>query len=191
MKWNKWGFRPPLWTYRLNRARRTSWGWWDRWDDTALQTQDLKFEHLRSESKHATSRSRRLPTILNIYEWAGKKYFCFFETCRPEWGSNPRSPFWGLRTVWHIYPYPPFLLTFTCDAVALKSFLTFTFTHATSAGAYSVHITRVTGTGIHDWNIEKRSFKYYTPRIIHSICVLGIVAYDILAWQSGEVHRGV
>ena len=42
--WNESGFRPPLCTYRLNWARRTSWGWWDDWDDTVLQTQDSKFE---------------------------------------------------------------------------------------------------------------------------------------------------
>ena len=30
-KWNESGFRPPLCTYRLNWARRTSWGWWDEW----------------------------------------------------------------------------------------------------------------------------------------------------------------
>ena len=36
------GFRPPLCTYRLNWIRRTSWGWWDEWDDTALKTQDSK-----------------------------------------------------------------------------------------------------------------------------------------------------
>ena len=64
MKWNESGFRPPLCTYRLNWARRTSWGWWDDWDDTVLQTQDSKFEPWRSEAEHATSRSRRLPTIL-------------------------------------------------------------------------------------------------------------------------------
>ena len=29
MKWNEWGFGPPLCTSRLNWARRTSWGWWD------------------------------------------------------------------------------------------------------------------------------------------------------------------
>ena len=61
-KWNESGFRPPLCTYRLNWARRTSWGWWDDWDDTVLQTQDSKFEPWRSEAEHATSRSRRLPT---------------------------------------------------------------------------------------------------------------------------------
>ena len=63
-QWNESGFRPPLCTYRLNWARRTSWGWWDDWDDTVLQTQDSKFEPWRSEAEHATSRSRRLPTIL-------------------------------------------------------------------------------------------------------------------------------
>ena len=58
---NESGFRPPLCTFRLNWARRTSWGWWDDWDDTVLQTQDSKFEPWRSEAEHATSRSRRLP----------------------------------------------------------------------------------------------------------------------------------
>ena len=68
MKWNESGFRPPLCTYRLNWARRTSWGWWDDWDDTVLQTQDSKFEPWRSEAEHATSRSRRLPTILMLWK---------------------------------------------------------------------------------------------------------------------------
>ena len=81
MKWNESGFRPALCTYRLNWARRTSWGWWDDWDDTVLQTQDSKFESWRSEAEHATSRSRRLPTILShFHTWMGKKQFCFFQT---------------------------------------------------------------------------------------------------------------
>ena len=50
----------------LNWARRTSWGWWDDWDDTVLQTQDSKFEPWRSEAEHATSRSQRLPTSLSF-----------------------------------------------------------------------------------------------------------------------------
>ena len=65
-KLNESGFRPPLCTYRLNWARRTSWEWWDDWDDTVLQTQDSKFEPWRSEAEHATSLSRRLPTILTF-----------------------------------------------------------------------------------------------------------------------------
>ena len=71
-KWDERGFRPHLCAYRLNKARRTSWGWWDEWDDTALQRQDSKFEPRRSEAEHAASRSRGLPSILNLYEWAGK-----------------------------------------------------------------------------------------------------------------------
>ena len=76
-KWNESGFRPPLCTYRLNWAKRTSWGWWD---DTVLQTYDSKFEPWRSEAEHATSRSRRLPTILTLTRGWGKKQFCFFQT---------------------------------------------------------------------------------------------------------------
>ena len=71
-KWNESGFRPPLCTYRLNWAKRTSWGWWDDWDDTVLQTQDSKFEPWRSEAEHATSRSRRLPTILTFTRGWGR-----------------------------------------------------------------------------------------------------------------------
>ena len=71
-KWNESGFRPPLCTYRLNWARRTSWGWWDDWDDTVLQTQDSKFEPWRSEVENATSRSRRLPTILTFTRGWGR-----------------------------------------------------------------------------------------------------------------------
>ena len=75
-KWNEWGFRLPLCTcYRLNCARTTSRGWWHEWDDTALQTQDLKFEPWRCEAEHPSSRPWRFPTILNHYEWAGKKHF--------------------------------------------------------------------------------------------------------------------
>ena len=82
-KWNESGFRPPLCTYRLNWARRTSWGWWDDWDDTVLQTQDLKFEPWRSEAEHATSRSRRLPTILTFTRGWGRNIFVSFKPPRP------------------------------------------------------------------------------------------------------------
>ena len=80
MKWNESGFRPPLCTYRLNWARRTSWGWWDDWDDTVLQTQDSKFEPWRSEAEHATSRSGRLPTILTFTRGWVRNIICFFQT---------------------------------------------------------------------------------------------------------------
>ena len=79
---NESGFRPPLCTYRLNWARRTSWGWWDEWDDTVLQTQDSKFEPWRSEAEHATSRSRRLPTILTFTRGWGRNSFLFLSNRR-------------------------------------------------------------------------------------------------------------
>ena len=93
MKWNESGFRPPLCTYRLNWARRTSWGWWDDWDDTVLQTQDSKFEPWRSEAEHATSRSRRLPTILTFTRGWGRNIFCFFETAE----TGNRTPNSGVK----------------------------------------------------------------------------------------------
>ena len=46
--WNEWGFMPPLSTYRLNWARETSWGWWDEWNDAALQTQESGIRHRNS-----------------------------------------------------------------------------------------------------------------------------------------------
>ena len=92
-KWNESGFRPPLCTYRLNWARRTSWGWWDDWDDTVLQTQDSKFEPWRSEAEHATSRSRRLPTILTFTRGWGRKQFCLFQTAE----TGNRTPDSGMR----------------------------------------------------------------------------------------------
>ena len=94
-KWNESGFRPPLCTYRLNWARRTSWGWWDDWDDTVLQTQDSKFEPWRSEAEHATSRSRRLPTILTFTRGWGRNNFVSFKPPRP--GTEPRTLAWNAR----------------------------------------------------------------------------------------------
>ena len=93
MKWNESGFRPPLCTYRLNWARGTSWGWWDDWDDTVLQTQDSKFKPLRSEAEHATSRSRRLPTILTFTRGWGRNIFSFFQTAE----TGNRTPDSGVK----------------------------------------------------------------------------------------------
>ena len=49
------------------------------YDDTALQTQKLKFGPWLSEAEHTISRSQRLPTILNHYEKAKKQYFVSFK----------------------------------------------------------------------------------------------------------------
>ena len=106
MKWNESGFRPPLCTYRLNWARRTSWGWWDDWDDTVLQTQDSKFEPWRSEAEHATSRSRRLPTILTFTRGWGRNNFVSFKPPRP--GTEPRTLAWKAAVLTTTLGPPPF-----------------------------------------------------------------------------------
>ena len=105
MKWNESGFRPPLCTYRLNWARRTSWGWWDDWDDTVLQTQDSKFKPWRSEAEHATSRSRRLPTILTFTRGWGRNIFVFFKPPRP--GTEPRTLAWKAAVLTTTLGPPP------------------------------------------------------------------------------------
>ena len=91
-KWNKSSLKPLLCTYRLNWPRKTSWGWWDEWYDTALQTQDSKFKPWRSEAEHATSRSRRLPTILSFMSGWGRNIFVSFKPPRP--GNEPRTLAW-------------------------------------------------------------------------------------------------
>ena len=104
-KWNESGFRPPLCTYRLNWARRTSWGWWDDWDDTVLQTQDSKFEPWRSEAEHATSRSRRLPTILTFTRGWGRNIFVSFKPPSP--GTEPRTLAWKAAVLTTTLGPPP------------------------------------------------------------------------------------
>ena len=104
-KWNESGFRPPLCTYRLNWARRTSWGWWDDWDDTVLQTQNLKFVPRRSEAEHATSRSRRLPTILTFTRGWGRNIFVSFKLPSP--GTEPRALAWKAAVLTTTLGHPP------------------------------------------------------------------------------------
>ena len=104
-KWNESGFRPPLCTYRLNWARRTSWGWWDDCDDTVLQTQDSKFEPWRSEAEHATSQSRRLPTILTFTRGWGRNIFVSFKPPRP--GTEPRTLVWKAAVLTTTLGPPP------------------------------------------------------------------------------------
>ena len=109
-KWNESGFRPPLCTYRLNWARRTSWGWWDDWDDTVIQTQDSKFEPWGSEAEHATSRSRRLPTILTFSSGWGRNIFVSFKPPRPE--PSPRPLAWKPAVLTITLGPPPCSWTF-------------------------------------------------------------------------------
>ena len=122
MKWSESGFRPPLCTYRLKWARRTSWGWWDDWDDTVLQTQDSKFEPWRSEAEHATSRSRRLPTILTFTRGWRRNIFVSLKPPRP--GIEPRTLAWKapvLTTTLGPPTYEPAVSTYISTRTAYNS----------------------------------------------------------------------
>ena len=70
MKWNEWGFRPSLCTKGNLWAWRTFWGCMVRWHCLADTGSEIRA--WRSEVEHATSRSRRLPTIFNLYGWEGR-----------------------------------------------------------------------------------------------------------------------
>ena len=65
--------------YRLNWARRSSWGWWD---DTSLQTQDSNPGSLRPSTLPLIhGGSPQCPPDTGVFnEWMGKKHFCFFQT---------------------------------------------------------------------------------------------------------------
>ena len=93
------GFRPPFCTYRLNWARRTSWGWWGDWDDPVLQTQDSKFE-LRylsvTEAPHNT----------DFHTWMGKKHF-FVSFKPPRSGTDPRTLAWKAAVLTTTLGPPP------------------------------------------------------------------------------------
>ena len=87
-----------------------SWGWWDERDDTALQTQDSKFKPWRSEAQHATSRSRRIPTILSFTSGWGWNICVSFKPPRP--GYEPRSLAWKTAVlISNLGPPPPPRLT--------------------------------------------------------------------------------
>ena len=111
---NESDFMPPFCTYRLNWAWRTSWGWWDDWYDTVLQKQDSKFEPWRSEAEHATSRSRRFPTILTFTRGWGRNIFVSFKPPRP--GTEPRTLAWKAAVLTTTLGPPPILRVGICRA---------------------------------------------------------------------------
>ena len=94
MKWNESGFRPLLCTYRLNWARRTSWGWWDDWDDTVLQTQNsFEIHPLAIWCRARYLSVTEAPQNTDFHTWMRKKhFFVSFKPTRP--GTEPRTLTW-------------------------------------------------------------------------------------------------
>ena len=74
--------------YSLSSVMITFWGWSDEWVETALKSQDSKFELWRSEAKHATSRSREVSHSIESFYVSGEETFCFFKTWLPERGQT-------------------------------------------------------------------------------------------------------
>ena len=104
-KWNELGFRPPLCTYRLNWARRTSWGWWDDWDDTVLQTQDSKIRALAVWGRARYLSVTEAPHNTDFHTWMGKKHvFVSFKPPRP--GTEPRTLAWKTVLTTTLRPPP-------------------------------------------------------------------------------------
>ena len=109
MKWNESGFRPPLCTYRLNWARRTSWGWWDEWPDTGFEIRALavwgRARYLSvTEAPHNT----------DFHTWMGKKHFCFFETAETG-NQTPNSGVKGSGANHYLIGPPPTFQATRCQ----------------------------------------------------------------------------
>ena len=68
--------------YMLNFARRTFWGWWNEWDDTALQTQDSKFA-----AEHGLSVTE-VPHNIKYPQGSEELTLCLFKTWIPK-GDEP------------------------------------------------------------------------------------------------------
>ena len=90
MKWNEWGFTPHLFTYRLNWARRTSWGWWYEWGDTALQIHDSKLSPVGLRPSTLSLGHVGCPQY-SIFTIEQRGNILFFKTWMPKQETNLRS----------------------------------------------------------------------------------------------------
>ena len=90
---------PLLCTYRLNWARRTSWGWWDITLPSTYRILNSNPGSMRPSSLPLGQGGS--PTILNLYEWAGKKHFVTFLFYMPWWDDKHAtlSSRHGIRTL--------------------------------------------------------------------------------------------
>ena len=124
-KWNEWGLRSPLCRYRLNWPRRTG-----------CEIRALAFW---GRASYLSCK------IINLFKWARKKHFVFFETWRPEWVSNPRSPTFQAGSFNHCIRAP---------AVTLRS-LTLLWGRCVHGGPnlneHSVKISFLPGWNVAQW----------------------------------------
>ena len=81
----EWGIVPLLWTYRFNWVKRTSWGWC----------------HIMM-----------ILTILNLYEWAGKKHFV---SLKPEEQSENETTGAGVKDATAIHNFKWLKMCVICE----------------------------------------------------------------------------
>ena len=107
LKWNESGFRPPLCTYRLNWARRTSWGWWDEMIEMTLSSR-----HRTRNSSPVGLRPSTLPLghggspqywLLHVD--GEETFFVSFKPSRP--GTEPRTLAWKAAVLTTTLGPPP------------------------------------------------------------------------------------
>ena len=104
-EWNESGFRPPLCTYRLSWARRTSWGWWDECPpDTGFEIRVLA---VWGRARYLSDTEAPHNTEFNT--WMGKKHFCLFQTAETG-NQTPNSSVKGSGA--NHYPRAPALCMF-------------------------------------------------------------------------------
>ena len=85
-KWNEWFLGQP--------CAHIGWtgpgGWWDEWNDTAPPGTGFEIRALAAWNWACYLSAREAPHNILFSRMSGEDFF-FFETWRPEWGSNPRS----------------------------------------------------------------------------------------------------
>ena len=83
----------------LNWAKRTSWGWWDEWNDTALQTLEIRAFAVWGRARY-TSVTEALHNIESLRVREEETFFSlnFAGQNGPHSGLRVRAPFNGART---------------------------------------------------------------------------------------------
>ena len=91
-KWNEWGFRPPLCTYKLKLGQENLFMMvrWMRWRCPPETGFEIRTMAVWDRARYLLV--TEAPHNIEFLRLSREETFCFFETWRPEWGSNPRSP---------------------------------------------------------------------------------------------------
>ena len=96
------GFLPDI---SKTNIRKISWGWWDEWEDTVLQTQDLKFKPWRFWGRARYISVLKAPHNTEFTSGWGRNIFVSFKSPRP--GNEPRTLAWKAEVLTTTIGPPP------------------------------------------------------------------------------------